>query len=150
MYLIDTNVWLERLLDQERSEEVGTFLNTIPSNQLFITDFAFHSIALILTRLNQPDGLRKFIQDIFTQGAVSLLHSNPSNIEPILKIIQNFELDFDDAYQYALAEHHNLILVSFDHHFDRTTRGKKTPAQVVESLEPDDTPPEAKTEEPPS
>ena len=60
MYLIDTNVWLERLLDQERSEEVGAFLNATPSNQLFITDFAFHSIALILIRLNQPEGLRQF------------------------------------------------------------------------------------------
>jgi hypothetical protein len=25
MYLVDTNIWLERLLDQERSEEVGQF-----------------------------------------------------------------------------------------------------------------------------
>lgn len=26
MYLVDTNIWLERLLDQERSAEVGRFL----------------------------------------------------------------------------------------------------------------------------
>ena len=26
MYLVDTNIWLERLLDQEKSEEVGNFL----------------------------------------------------------------------------------------------------------------------------
>jgi len=25
MYLVDTNIWLERLLDQEKSEEVGEF-----------------------------------------------------------------------------------------------------------------------------
>jgi hypothetical protein len=43
MYLVDTNVWLERLLDQERSEEVGNFLNHTPSDLLSITDFAFHS-----------------------------------------------------------------------------------------------------------
>lgn len=27
MYLVDTNIWLERLLDQERSAEVGRFLS---------------------------------------------------------------------------------------------------------------------------
>ena len=30
-----------------------------------------------------------------------------------------FKLDYDDAYQYALAEKDNLILVSFDSDFDR-------------------------------
>jgi len=39
MYLVDTNVWLERLLDQERSAEVQRFLEAIPSDQLFMTDF---------------------------------------------------------------------------------------------------------------
>jgi|GEM_PF-1944848 len=42
MYLMDTNVWLERLLEQERSQEVGKFLDKITSNNLFINDFAFH------------------------------------------------------------------------------------------------------------
>ena len=32
MYLVDTNVWLERLLDQERSSEVGQFLASVPGN----------------------------------------------------------------------------------------------------------------------
>ena len=40
MLLVDTNVWLERLLDQEKSDEVGRFLDAISSEQLFITDFA--------------------------------------------------------------------------------------------------------------
>ena len=34
MYLVDTNIWLERLFDQERSTEVGQFLARIPTNQL--------------------------------------------------------------------------------------------------------------------
>ena len=42
MYLVDTNIWLERLLDQEKSEEVGNFLAYISSEQLFVTDFALH------------------------------------------------------------------------------------------------------------
>ena len=43
-------------------------------------------------------------------------------------------LDFDDAYQYVAAETHNLTLVSFDADFDRTERGRKTPADVLKEL----------------
>jgi len=42
------------------------------------------------------------------------------------------KLDFDDAYQYVAAEKHNLTLVSFDADFDRTDRGRKTPAELLE------------------
>ena len=41
-------------------------------------------------------------------------------------------LDFDDAYHYAAAEKHNLIIVSFDRDFDRTERGRQIPAEVLQ------------------
>jgi predicted nucleic acid-binding protein len=44
MYLVDTNIWLERLLDQERSVEVGEFLSAVHSDQMGITDFSVCSI----------------------------------------------------------------------------------------------------------
>lgn len=41
------------------------------------------------------------------------------------KVVEDFadkrqNLDYDDAYQYAVAEKHNPIVVSLDRHFDRT------------------------------
>ena len=54
MYLLDTNIWLERLLEQEHSDDVGRLLDQISSDQLFITDFSFHSICLVLTKLKRP------------------------------------------------------------------------------------------------
>jgi hypothetical protein len=56
MYLVDTNIWLERLLEQERSEEVRQFLERISTDHLLITDFSFHSIGVIFHRLKQPSG----------------------------------------------------------------------------------------------
>ncbi len=41
-------------------------------------------------------------------------------------------LDFDDAYQYAAAEMNNLHLVSLDADFDRTPRGRLTPAAALQ------------------
>lgn len=130
MYLIDTNVWLERFLDQARAEEVSHFLDRIPSERLFITDFAFHSIGVILSKLGHKDALLRFVQDAFTYGAVSLIHLDPEDIQRVVRMMEQFNLDFDDAYQYSAAEKYNLTTVSFDSDFDQTPRGRKTPAEI--------------------
>ena len=41
-----------------------------------------------------------------------------------------FRLDFDDAYQYVVAEKYNLALVSFDADFDRTDKKRMVPAEI--------------------
>ena len=46
--------------------------------------------------------------------------------------MREFNLDFDDAYQYTAAEKHDLTIVSFDADFDRTKRGRKTPWEVLQ------------------
>ena len=73
MYLIDTNIWLERLLDQARSQEVRRFLDSITSDCLYITDFAFHSIGVILSRLDRLEAFLQFTSDVFINGAVSIV-----------------------------------------------------------------------------
>ena len=53
MYLIDTNIWLELLLDQEKAQEVHKFFESIESHLLAITEFSLYSIGIILTRLKK-------------------------------------------------------------------------------------------------
>ncbi|MBN2466385.1 PIN domain-containing protein [candidate division WOR-3 bacterium] len=48
-----------------------------------------------------------------------------------MKVRKRFKLDIDDAYQYVAAKRHDLTLVSFDADFDRTDRGRKTPADIL-------------------
>lgn len=43
-YLIDTTIWLELLLKQEKAEEVSIFLDKIETEEIAISDFALHSI----------------------------------------------------------------------------------------------------------
>ena len=111
MYLVDTNVWLERLLDQARSAEVGAFLDRIPSNQLFITDFAFHSIGVVLNRLNRLEALARFVQDIFVDGDVTIVHLEPEDTDRVMG-------------------KYSLTLVSFDTDFDQTDLQRKTPVEI--------------------
>jgi predicted nucleic acid-binding protein len=119
MYLVDTNVWLERLLDQEKSKDVEKLLSRIPSDNLFITDFAFHSISTILVRFKQPKSLLRFVKDIFVDGAVSLIRLQPGYTKRLVDVIKRFQLDYDDAYQYLAAEINSLEILSFDQDFDR-------------------------------
>jgi len=64
--LIDTNIFLEVLLEQARAEEARSLLAAVESHEFFISDFSLHS-----------------------------------------------------------------IVVSFDSDFDRTARGRKTPADII-------------------
>jgi uncharacterized protein len=130
VYLVDSNVWLERLLDQEKSEEVGAFLDRVPSDRLLMTDFAFHSIAVILSRLKETGLLVQFVQDAFTDDGIGVVRLLPEETKRVLELAAQFNLDFDDAYQYTAAEKYDLQLVSLDSDFDRTDRGRKAPAEV--------------------
>jgi len=131
MYLIDTNVWLERLLDQQSSEEAGRFLDRTPPEHLYITDFSFHSIGVIMTRLKHGRAWLQFVQDIFQEGAVGLVRLDPADMIELVNVMVQYQLDFDDAYQYLAAEKYRLTLVSFDSDFARTEKGYKTPRQLI-------------------
>jgi len=48
----------------------------------------------------------------------------------LVEAMELHRLDFDDAYQYTAAAEYNLALVSFDSDFERTPRGRLTPADI--------------------
>ncbi len=131
MYLIDTNIWLERLLDQEKSADVGRFLETVPPSQMMISDFSMHSIGVILSRLHKHDVYSTFVDDVLLQGGVSLRTVPLASIGRMVEVMKSFALDFDDAYQYVVAELAQAAIVSFDKDFDRTDLTRKTPLELV-------------------
>jgi predicted nucleic acid-binding protein len=131
MYLLDTNIWLERLLAQDQAEVVGQLLDTVSTDQLLMTDFTLHSIGVILGRLEEGAIFTKFVQDVLIDGAVALISLPPAALQGVVAVMDRYRLDFDDAYQYVVAERENAMIVSFDSDFDRTVRGRQTPAQML-------------------
>ncbi|MCE7983154.1 MAG: PIN domain-containing protein [Caldilinea sp. CFX5] len=134
MYLLDTNIWLERLLGQAQSALVGRLLATVPTEQLLMTDFTLHSIGVILNKLGYRSVLTQFAQDVLIDGGVALITLPPSAMYRVVAVMDNFGLDFDDAYQYVAAEREQAIIVSLDRDFDQTLRGRQTPAQVLATI----------------
>jgi len=130
VFLIDTCVWLEELLSQDKSDEVCAFLRRVPSDHLAISDFSFHSVGIALCRGNRAEAFIQFAQDLFVEGSVSLVSVDPHKTKHVVDVIARFGLDFDDAYQYCAAETDQLQIVSFDSDFDKTDRPRITPANV--------------------
>jgi uncharacterized protein len=131
-YLIDTNIWLERLLDQEKSDVVSKFLDTIPLDQIFISDFALHSIGVIMSRLNKLDILDKFVNDLFFNGLIEQLSLDPHDFVDIISNIEKYKLDFDDAYQLTISQKYNMTIVTFDKDFNIEEINKMSPDEIIE------------------
>jgi len=130
-YLIDTNVWLERLLDQEKSNIVQKLFDFIPTNQLFISDFSLHSIGVILSRFKRTDVFNEFVDDLFFNGTIELVSLEALELKQVISNIQKHKLDFDDSYQLTISEKYNLTILTFDKNFKIEGIKKKTPDEII-------------------
>ena len=128
--LLDTNIFLEIILDQEKSPDAKALLSKGEENEFFISDYSLHSIGLLFFRLKQHDVFRQFLMDMMINVGVIMISLAVEDMETTINPARMFNLDFDDAYQYTPAEKYDLTLISFDNHFDRTARGRKTPAEI--------------------
>jgi hypothetical protein len=72
VYLLDTNIWLERLLGQAQSATVGQLLARLPTDQMLMSDFTLHSLGVILHRLGYRAVFTVFVQDVLIDGGVAL------------------------------------------------------------------------------
>lgn len=131
MYLLDTSIILELLLDQERADEVERFFRQTQARRLHLTEFTLYSLGVILIRRKQHDIFLQALEDLLRAGGLRLVRLLVSDMKAVADASRRFNLDFDDAYQYAAAEKRNLEIVSFDGDFDRTPRGRKTPAEIL-------------------
>ena len=129
--LLDTNIFLEVILDQERANEARTLLSKVEEHEFFISDYSLHSIGLLLFRRGKHEVFQRFLKDMILDPGVVVIPLSAQEMERLIDVAQRFHLDFDDAYQYAVAERYGLTIISFDADFDRTEKGRKTPKDLL-------------------
>jgi uncharacterized protein len=132
-YLVDTNIFVEVILEQERMLEARNLLSKVHEYDFFISDLSFHSIGFILFRRKLHDVFRQFSKDMIDDAGTIMLSLCTEDMNTVISSAFEFNLDFDDAYQYAVAEKYNLTIISFDNDFDRTHIGRKTPQEILSS-----------------
>jgi len=115
-YLVDTNVFLEVLLNQPNRPKCEAFLRQ-QAGDIAISDFSLHSIGVAAFRRQREALFGVFLTEALPH--VALLHLDRVGYPAILWAHRKFRLDFDDAYQFTVAKGRGLTLVTQDHDFDR-------------------------------
>jgi len=127
--LIDTNIFLEVVYAQKRAGEARRLLES-RRHQFFVSDFALHSVGVSMLRRARAAQWPDFIDEMILSGLVEVLTISFDHLAEVTETAQRLNLDFDDAYQYVVAEHNDLVIVSFDHDFDHTKRGRREPQSI--------------------
>ena len=123
-FLIDTNIFLEILLEQDRWKLCERTLEEHLGDSA-MTDFAFHSIGVALFGMRKEVIYRRFLQDVLPRN--DLLSLPTDHYHRVITIHETQRLSFDDSYQLAVAEYYSLSLISLDQHF----RGIHSPSNIM-------------------
>jgi uncharacterized protein len=129
--LLDTNVFLEAIHNQPHAMTARLLLND-GRHELHTSIFSLHSIGVNLLRRRLTQRWQLFLHEMVLSEQVQVLTLPMPELMRIPLVIQQYSLDFDDAYQYLTAEHFQLTLVSFDKDFDKTARGRQTPQAILQ------------------
>ena len=134
MYLIDTNIFLEVLLGQDKQDECILFLKLVEQDSIkaAATTFTVHSIEVIMNNYHKTDELRIFLESITELKGLKIYNTT---ISEEINAIEEMEagLDFDDALQVSAARTLNVDIVSYDRHFDKVKDlNRKTPKEVLQ------------------
>jgi hypothetical protein len=88
--LIDTNIFLEVLLNQAKAEEAKALLAAAGEHDCFISDFALHSIGLLLVRQGKPAVLRQFVTDIVLNAGVQVVSLAAADFDQVIDAVLRF------------------------------------------------------------
>ncbi len=122
VYLIDTNIFLEILLNQAKKEFCKSYL-TSKIGKIVISDFSLHSIGVILFRNKRFELYNSFIADILPK--IRLVSLPKDSYYKVQNFANQFNLDFDDSYQVAVAENFNLTIATMDADFNKVDKQHK-------------------------
>ncbi len=119
MHLIDTNIFLELLLDQKKKKIAAEIVYRIEQGEInaIVSGFCLHSIEFILSIRKKHEILREFLRVLNDLPNISVYHTMLEEDLEILDIVDQTALDFDDANQYYVAKKFNAEIITFDSDF---------------------------------
>ena len=115
-FLVDTNNFLEILLNQAGRTKCEAFLQSEPG-AAWISDFTLHSIGVLLFRQKRTALFDQFVADTLPQ--LSIISLSEIGYSQLAQANALHDLDFDDAYQFAVARENKLAIATQDKDFQR-------------------------------
>jgi uncharacterized protein len=131
MILIDTNVFLELALDQEKAEECALLLTAVSNGSIeaVVSHFTIH---VVEASIRKKDRLAEFLRNIEGSQGLHVLDTSISEEGSIAFLAEKMGKDFDDTVQYFVAKKlGSSAIVSFDRHFDGLDLPRLTPREAL-------------------
>jgi len=99
LIILDTNIFLELLLDQRRATECEELLQLISKGktEAAVTHFAVHTVEAVI---GDPKSLATFLRNLEHSAGLSIYDTNLSDEMAAALITQKIGLDFDHTLQY--------------------------------------------------
>jgi predicted nucleic acid-binding protein len=132
LYLIDSNIFLEILMKQKKSEQCKELLNKIAQGEIrtIVSKFTVHGIEGMLTE--DPEALETFLNNITSLVNLKVVNTDLEEEKQILELSKSTKMDFDDALQYSIAKRENIkAIISFDTDFDGTELKRVEPEELI-------------------
>ncbi len=134
MYLVDTNIFLKIFFKEENALTCATFLDSCNKNSIpiFLSSFTLHSIEVMLLNRGKHDVLYSFLEELALSENIFVYPTDGKDEFEIFNLSKKGTLDFDDSFQYYVAEQANCkAIISYDSDFDKLTIPRKTPDQII-------------------
>ena len=131
---IDTSVFVEMLLGQEKAEESRTLLEVVGEGNVdaVMSHFALHAIEAMI---RSPPKLAEFLEDVENSKGLKIYDTTLSDEQAVTALSEKMKLDFDDCVQlYIARQTKSSVIVSFDKHFDSCEIPRREPARVLQEL----------------
>ena len=131
--LIDTNVFLEMMLNQEKAQDCKDLLKRVSSGEreAVVSHFSVHAVEAVL---GGGPGLVGFLRSLENSLGLSLHDTDLSDETAASLLSETLHRDFDDSLQYYLAKKLGVdCIVSFDRHFDGLDIPRAEPSELLRS-----------------
>lgn len=117
MILLDTNIFLEYLLDHKNAEDCGELLARLSRGEIegVVTRYSLHSIETVY----RSDLLGGFLTNVDRSLGLYVRDTTTAEEAEVAGLSRAIGRDYDDAMQYYVAKKMGAdAIVSYDRHFD--------------------------------
>ena len=127
--LIDTNIFLEIQLNQEKAQKASEILEAVSKNIIhaYITDFTIDSIIIIMEHYNKsPAEIKRFLVSLLAYKGLEFYQLSIFDKILATEHMSSLQLDFDDACMYQAMQVLKITTIaSFDTDFDKIPNIKR-------------------------
>lgn len=128
---IDTSVFVEMLLAQEKAKESKSLLDAIADGGIgaVVSHFTIHAIEAVI---RSPKKLSEFLKDVENSKGLEVYDTTLLDERSAAILSGKMGLDFDDSVQLYVAKlTGSSAIVSFDRHFDGLDIPRREPSDML-------------------